>query len=701
MTKTIPYKNVLLGLLSLASVLPDGTTAAVLPRTAGCGCHSNHHPGPENPSFETGDLSGWTVVSGTAFGNASVTTTASYKSGSFNQVGPLNQVGKQFLWGMLQDGDAAVGTLRSSTFRASSTMSFLVGGGYDPANLYVGVVLERDGTLLFSQTATNDEALIRIVWDTSAYAGQNVYMVVVDTSTQGHINLDDVRTGCHALHDGGLSFNALGQHNQPPQNSTALSAASLYALDPIRPQFHYTPYQGWINDPAGLIQWGGKYHLFNQFNPVAPLWGPMHWSHAESTDAVHWRELPVALYPPYPDNPQDTSGRYTGSAVLNKDTGALQLIYTDATNVIWHPKAVAEVVSSAVSSDGINFDLSNSNPIIAAPPPDSASGFRDPKVFWDPTDNTWKMVVGSGDSRSGKVQLYKSTSPTSSELTAWEYVGVLHQGDDSSRGTMWECPNFFPIGDKWALFYGQDKASVGWYEVGTYNGTTFTSEKLGLLDAGPDSYAAQWFVDDAARNLLVTWMGSWTTSKWPSRVNGWAGAQSLMRELFIREDGGLGQKVVDEVSLLASGPAKSLGRTDVHNGTMTVGSSNTARLQASIDLVASTAPAFTIELFASKAESVSLVYSFGNRSLTLDTTRAGYGQAGKWSATIAKPADNRLSLDILIDRSSLEIFVGDGTAMTATVFPRYQESNNIRIVCRGGKTVFDDIVLTPLGSAWV
>lgn len=690
MTKSIPYKNALLGLLSLASVLPDGTTAAVLPRPADC--HRNHHPGPKNPSFETGDLSGWTIVSGTAFGNASVTTTASYGGG------PLNQVGKQFLWGSLQDGEAAVGTLRSSTFRASSVMSFLVGGGYDPANLYVGLVLERDDSLLFSQTATNDEALIRIVWDTSAYAGQNVYMVVVDTSTAGHINLDDVRTGCHALKDGRLSFNILGQNNQPPQNSTALSAASLYALDPTRPQFHYTPYQGWINDPAGLIQWGGKYHLFNQFNPDAPLWGPMHWSHAESIDAVHWRELPVALYPPYPNNPQDTSGRYTGSAVLNKDTGALQLIYTDATNVAFHPNAVPEVVSSAVSSDGINFDLYNGNPIIAAAPPNSANGFRDPKVFWDPTDNNWKMVVGSGDRGSGNVQLYKSTSPTSSELTSWEYVGVLHQGD-GSRGIMWECPNFFPIQDKWVLFYGQDKGFVGWYEVGTYNGTTFTSEKLGLFDAGPDSYAAQWFVDDSGRNLAVTWINNWNTTKWPSRVNGWAGTQSIMRELFIREDGGLGQKVVDEVSLLASGPAQSLGQTDVH-GTITVGSSNTARLQASIDLVASNAPAFTIELFASKAESVSLVYDFGNQSLTLDTTRAGYGQAGKWNATIAKPANNRLSLDILIDRSSLEVFAGDGTAMTARVFPRYQESNNIRIVCHGGKTVFDDIVLTPLGSAW-
>ncbi|OIW25264.1 Arabinanase/levansucrase/invertase [Coniochaeta ligniaria NRRL 30616] len=692
MKQLSPYKNLLLSLASLALLHPTHIAAAVVPRTADC--HSHHYAGPTNPSFETGDLTGWTVVSGTAFGNASVTATSSYWGG------PFSQVGKQFLWGILHDGEPAVGELRSSTFRASSVMSFLVGGGYDPVNLYVGLVRENDGTLLFSQTGTNDEALIRIIWDTSAYAGQNVYLVVVDTSTVtswGHINLDDVRTGCDALGDGGLSFNVLGQNNQPPQTHNALSTPSLYALDPIRPQFHYSPYQGWINDPCGLIQWGGKYHLMSQFNPAAPVWGPMHWSHVESADAVHWSELPVALYPPYPNNPLDTSGRYTGSALQDKDTGALQVIFTDATDTALHPDAKPEVVSSAVSSDGINFSLYSGNPIIAAPPPNSPSGFRDPKVFWDTTDSSWKMVIGSGDNNSGKVQLYQSTRSTASQLTSWEYVGVLYEGDGST-GTMWECPNFFPIDGKWVLFYGGN--GLGWYEVGTYNGTTFTSEKRGLLDAGPDSYAMQWFIDDSGRNLAITWMGNWGTSKWPSRVNGWAGTQSIMRELFIRDDGGLGNKIVDEVSLLASGAAKSLGQTNVH-GTVTVGSSNTARLQASIDLVASNAPAFTIELFALSAESVSLVYTFANQSLTLDTTQAGYGQAGTWSAIIAKPADNILSLDILIDRSSLEVFAGDGTVMTATVFPRYQESTDIQIVSHGGKTVFGDIVLTPLGSAWV
>jgi sucrose-6-phosphate hydrolase SacC (GH32 family) len=682
------FQQVLIGSILSSTIFTAAAVGKAIRRSATC--HSNHYPGPVNPSFETG-LAGWTVISGDAFGNASVSSASSYWGG------PFNQVGSSFLWGFAESGDPAVGQLRSSTFQASNVMSFLVGGGWDPVNLYVGLVRASDGELLLSQTGPQDEALIRIVWDTSTYASQNVYLTVYDNSTAsswGHINLDDVRTGCDALGDGDLTFNVLGQVNQPNQSTTTLSASQLYAIDSIRPQFHYTPYQGWINDPAGLIEWNGRHQLFSQFNPAAPYWGPMHWSHADSPDAVHWHELPVALFPPYPENPADASGRFTGSAVLDKDTGALQLIFTDSTDTSFHPDAVPEVVSSAKSTDGINFPLYSGNPIIAGPPAGSPSGFRDPKVFWDQIGNSWKMVVGSGDVTSGKVQLFTTSDP---DLLQWSYVGVLTEGDGST-GTMWECPNFFPLDDKWVLFYGGD--SVGWYEVGSYNGTKFTSEKLGLLDAGPDSYATQWYIDSAGRNLAITWMGNWPTSKWPSRINGWAGAQSVTRQLFIREDGGLGSKPIDEVSSLATGAAMELGSTNVH-GTITVGSSNTARLQMSVDLASTNAPAFTVLLYSSSAEQVALTYTVANRTLTLDTTDAGYGQAGTWSTVIAAPSDNVMTMDLLIDRSSVEVFVGDGTAMTATVFPRYQESKDIKIVSHGGKTVFESVSLTPLGSTWI
>jgi hypothetical protein len=199
------------------------TEAASLPD-----CQQNQYPGPDNPSFETGSLDGWTVVSGTAFGSGSVVGETDPRS----CCGDFNQVGNYSVWGFGNAGDGAVGVLQSSSFQASSVMSFLVGGGWDPANLYVGLVLESDGTLLLKQTGMDDEAYIRIIWDTSPWVGQNVYVVAYDSSTSdswGHINIDDVRVCCAALGDDALTFNVLGQANQPADGS--LPDPELYAVD--------------------------------------------------------------------------------------------------------------------------------------------------------------------------------------------------------------------------------------------------------------------------------------------------------------------------------------------------------------------------------------------------------------------------------------------------------------------------------------
>ena len=73
--------------------------------------------------------------------------------------------------------------------------------------------------------------------------------------------------------------------------------AARAGLDPHRPAFHFVAPAGWLNDPNGLTQRDGWYHLFYQYNPYAAVHDRIHWGHARSTDLVHWEHLPIALEP--------------------------------------------------------------------------------------------------------------------------------------------------------------------------------------------------------------------------------------------------------------------------------------------------------------------------------------------------------------------------------------------------------------------
>ena len=62
----------------------------------------------------------------------------------------------------------------------------------------------------------------------------------------------------------------------------------------------------------GFGIYGGRYHLFYQYHPYAPVWGPMHWGHWSSEDLVHWKVEPVALAP---DQPYDAQGCFSGTSL--------------------------------------------------------------------------------------------------------------------------------------------------------------------------------------------------------------------------------------------------------------------------------------------------------------------------------------------------------------------------------------------------
>ena len=77
-----------------------------------------------------------------------------------------------------------------------------------------------------------------------------------------------------------------------------------------RPNIHFTPRVGWMNDPNGLVYQQGLYHLFFQHNEFNTKWGNISWGHAVSGDLLHWEQQDDVLYP-------DEEGTiFSGCAIL-------------------------------------------------------------------------------------------------------------------------------------------------------------------------------------------------------------------------------------------------------------------------------------------------------------------------------------------------------------------------------------------------
>ncbi|HEX9189744.1 MAG TPA: hypothetical protein VGB87_21900, partial [Vicinamibacteria bacterium] len=337
-----------------------------------------------------------------------------------------------------------------------------------------------------------------------------------------------------------------------PRGAAPVSAAR--GDDPWRPLWHFTPPAGWMNDPNGLAQLRGEYHLFYQYHPFGTDWGPMHWGHAVSLDLVRWRHLPIALAPT-PGGP-DAGGVFSGSAV--EDGGGLSLLYTGHGD--------RQVQCLATSPDGRAFTKHPGNPVLASPPEGfPAEHFRDPKVWR--AEGRWWMVAGSKRQGNGAALLYESK-----DLRRWSFKAVAAESD-GTLGSMWECPDLFALGDRHVLVVspeGLDRRKALVF-VGRldYRTGRFAMESRHVADHGFDLYAPQSFEDAAGRRVVIGWMESWGSKTWPTKAWGWAGAMTVPRLLRLSADGTPLWAPVPEVETLR-GQAVTVPAGDLEPGLRTL-----------------------------------------------------------------------------------------------------------------------------------
>ena len=310
--------------------------------------------------------------------------------------------------------------------------------------------------------------------------------------------------------------------------------------DPQRPRYHFLPPSDWMNDPNGVLQWAGRYHLFYQFSPGrfsglpnqgASLPGA-HWGHAVSDDLVHWEHLPIALAPT--PGGADPTGCYSGCAVDHD--GVPTIIYT---GVMPQKACIA-----TGSDDLITWTKHPANPVIPAPPEGlQVPGWRDNCVWRE--DDGWYQVMGCGiRGVGGALPLYRSP-----DLVQWEYLGLMCTGDVNLTGSMWEVPDFFPLGDQHVLTV---HAHPEWwfpYFVGSYVDHRYEGAFRGRVDLGAHYAAPQTLLDSQGRRLSWGWIREGRTREAQAEA-GWSGLMSLPRVLSLDSNGRLVAEPVPEVRAL-------------------------------------------------------------------------------------------------------------------------------------------------------
>ena len=339
-----------------------------------------------------------------------------------------------------------------------------------------------------------------------------------------------------------ISLSVVAALTPPLARATALVQGRHPALaaDPMRPTFHYLPDAGWINDPNGPILHNGVYHLFYQYNAALKITGGMSWGHAVSRDMVHWRHEALAMAP-VPGSP-DAFGVWTGSCLaVDKRVYA---VYTgvakaDAAHASVHgDQELHETQMLSWSDDaGLAHWKRPARTILADPPPGmKVTGFRDPSLWRQ--GEYYYMTVGSGEAnKGGCVLLYRSR-----DLQTFEFqhrlVGADWNGASAEDGgDMWECPEFFPLGDGHVLIYSTEGRAhwvSGKLDADTM---TFHPARQGLLDTGA-FYAPKTQLDAHGERILWGWIQE-TRSPEAFEAAGWAGMISLPRRLRLDADGQL------------------------------------------------------------------------------------------------------------------------------------------------------------------
>lgn len=456
--------------------------------------------------------------------------------------------------------------------------------------------------------------------------------------------------------------------------------------EPYRPQFHFSPQNGWMNDINALWYLDGKYHMIYQ-------WGTKNrdGGYASSDDLLHWNDHGLALigkssHALTAGAKPNVSGDqiYSGSGVVVSGPVAEKITGSTQPALIAFYTGTKVGTCIAWSKDkGQTWNNYDKNPVAN---PTSGAAPRDPCVIWHEPTKKWVMAIYEQG----------TTFYGSQDLINWAKLSNIKFG--------FECPDLVELpldGDpnnmKWVIY-----DAAGKYLVGHFDGTHFSDENQSkedlFMDVGPDFYAGQCFFPytlPQKKYIQLAWMDEW---------NGGIGEKPWERNATFPVE--LGLVTRDGKMRVTRNPISAIAGlyndTPVTMGSTKLGADNILKdvRSKAIDVT------MTFDLKGATAEKV--VFQIANVSYQYNIAEQKIIYQGveknkfgdKQPPTLRPDSNQILKIRMLVDWSSIEIFSDSGAFSLSQQVAFDPRDESLSLTATGGNVNLVNLELHPIKSIW-
>jgi sucrose-6-phosphate hydrolase SacC (GH32 family) len=318
-------------------------------------------------------------------------------------------------------------------------------------------------------------------------------------------------------------------------------------------------------------------------------------------------------------------------------------------------------------------------------PYDQKNEARHPQVLWHQPSHKWIMALyrkPDGDIRKQGFSFYSSEN-----LVNWELQGHL-AGFFENPCLMELKVNNRPDDTRWVIM-----ESNGNYVVGHFNGFSFIPESIRMKsDFGVNFSGAQVFSNVPAENGRTIQMAGMKEGEWTDMP--FSGQLTFPSELSLKK--------INTGIFLARQPVKEIEKLNgkqyewkneklipgINQNLIRKIEGTSIRIKGRFDLKDCDSFGFMLKEGKRNA-GTELMYNVKRGTLSLLGQTIGLA-----------PVDNRITLDVLIDRSSVECYANGGIANISALLFAPESDRKYTLFNNGGELLVEELTITEINSVY-